>query len=164
MKKMNPKFMEDVKNAEERLENYHYCYAKAKLERKIMMYQQVKNNNNGNTGRDTSKSVWGEGKSLLMQNILWNQRWGKGIAIKKPEVGGESDIDKNDKSIHVNQEKKREKIERMKDLRSTYVHVAHQLHVHKVGDVENCRGHELVSERKGERGNRRNKANKWLKW
>ena len=168
LKKTNPKFLRKVKNAESRLENYYYAYARAKLERKIMMYQQqVKKDsskeNGGSAPVPTSKSVWGEGKSLLMQNILWNQRWGAGISIKPPEVGGESEIDKNDKSIHINNEKRKEKLERMKELRSNYVHVAHQLHVHKVGDVEHCRGHELVRQRKTGGGNRK-RGDKWLKW
>ena len=164
MKKAYPKYQNEVKNAEKILERYYYAYAKAKLEKKISMHAQVRiNGNSAAAAANTSKNVWGDGKSLLMQNLLWDQRWGKGLSIEKKEEGGESDEFKRELENTLStklQERMKQKQKKMEVLRAGYVHVAHNLHVHSVSDVENCRGHALVQERKGEK--KKTRGDRWL--
>lgn len=180
-----------ITESSKKLENYHYELAKARLEKKVMLFEAQKK---GSKGSD----------SPIVKEAMWNSRWGVGLRSTVPDAdhnegtrnsvtigsngmhevmirkqvrkggggsggvgygedGGGAGLEGSSNFANAKLEgkaggakkgrKKQEKkmnevqkraMERMKILRSGYNQVAHQLGVHAVENVDDCKGAELV--------------------
>jgi hypothetical protein len=176
-----------IASSEKKLESYHYELAKARLEKKVMLFEAQRKGGRGY-------------ESPIVKEANWNKRWGIGLRSHVPEAdhnsgtrtkvtvgangmhevmirkgdsrgeegppsgvppggagsggGGQSGSRRKGYQRTMSDVQKRA-AERMKILRSGYNQTAHQLGVHAVEDVEDCRGAELVRKTAREKGGKK---------